>query len=225
MGWNRIRCNEVNRVQDEIVTFNVVTNGSLSKINFKKTAEVISGYILQPMSLFYHLRKLIFDERGDRMTGFGRQLSQKIESIRELGYEIKRDGGRKMKNISELAKLAARLYGSKWRERWRMSGNDRTWMLRNSLEAIEKAKVSVTSGDSRDLSDYKEFAAGIILVTLQRDSDLKRLQDDKVIDAFVDQLIKLLKEDFGGKLPSGTMKSYLIDAFEFEFLRDETGVK
>jgi hypothetical protein len=215
MGWDKIRCNNIDKVLDQIITFNAVNNGSLSKINFKETATVVSDYIFEPMSLFYHVHKLIFGKEDRKNKGFGKQFSEKLESVRMLGYEVERDGGRKMKNVTELAKSAAKLV----RPNWKMSGNDRTWMLRESLEVIEKARISTASGEDRDLSDYKEFIGGHILKTLDRDTSITWKPNESDIADFADKLIKLLKEDFGARVPSGSIKSYLIDAFEFEYMR------
>ena len=219
MGWDSIRCSRVNYVLDQISTFNVVVNGSLSKINFKLAADVILDYINQPMSLFYHVHNLVFNTNGRKKAGFGKQFREKIEHVRELGYEVERDGERKMKNITELAESAARMV----RPKWDMSGNDRTWMLRDSLEVIEKVRVSVTKGEDRDLSEYKEFIAGNILKSLERDADISWMPKEENIMDFAEKLIRLLKEDFNSRVPSGSMKSYLIDAFEFEYMRNGKG--
>lgn len=219
MGWDKIRCNQVDRVLDQISTFNVVVNGSVSKINFKETAKVILDYINQPMSLFYYVHKLVFSSNEKKRTGFGKQFSEKIESLRKLGYGVEIGGEKKMKNVTELAKSAARIV----RPKWNMSGNDRTWMLRDSLEVIEKVRVSITTGEGRDLSEYKEFIAGNILKSLERDKDISWLPKEGDIADFADKLIRLLKEDFNSMVPAGSMKSYLIDAFEFEYMRNGKG--
>ena len=219
MGWEKVRCNQVEDVLGQIATFNVVVNGSISKIDFKETAKVIGDYIRQPMSLFYHIHKLVFQEKDKKKTGFGKQFSEKVEYLRKLAYVSDKDGGRKMKNVTELAKSAAKMV----RPKWNMSGNDRTWMLRDSLEAIEKARVSLTRGENRDLLEYKVFIEGVILKTLERDKDKTWMPRDTDITDFADKLIKLLKEDFDSSIPSGSMKSYLINAFEFEYMRNEKG--
>ena len=219
LGWERIRCNQIEDVLGKITAFNVVVNGSINKIDFAGTTKVIIDYMQQPMSLFYHVHKLVFDEKKKGNAGFGKQFSGKIEEIRKLAYEFDRDGGRKMKNILELAKSAAKMV----RPKWNMSGNDRTWMLRDSLEVIEKARVSVTAGEERDLSEYKVFVEGGLLRTLERDKDRSWMPKDTDIADFADKLINLLKEDFGSKIPSGSMKSYLINAFEFEYMRNGKG--
>ena len=219
MGWDNIRCNQVEEVLDQVSTFNVVVNGSVSKINFKETASVILDYINQPMSLFYYVHKLVFSGNGKNRTGFGKQFSEKIESLRKLGYGVESDGERKMKNVTELAKSAARMVKPKWN----MSGNDRTWMLRDSLEVIEKVRVSITTGEDRDLSEYREFIAGNVLKSLERDRDISWMPREGDIVDFADKLIRLLKEDFNSRVPAGSMKSYLIDAFEFEYMRNGKG--
>ena len=215
MRWDKIRCNQIDKVLDQIITFNVVGNGSLNKINFKDTATIVGDYIFEPMSLFYHVHKLIFGRDDRKNKGFGKQFFEKVESVRKLGYGVECDGGRKMNNVTELAKSAAKLV----RPNWKMSGNDRTWMLRESLEVIEKARVSTVSGEERDLSEYKEFIGGHILKTLDRDKSITWTPKESDIADFAEKLIKLLKEDFGSRVPSGSIKSYLIDAFEFEYMR------
>ena len=219
MGWDKIRCNQVDRVLDQISTFNVAVNGSVSKMNFKETANVILDYVNQPMSLFYYVHKLVFGGNGKKRVGFGKQFSEKIESLRKLGYGVENGGEKKMKNVTELAKSAARMVKPKWN----MSGNDRTWMLRDSLEVIEKVRVSITTGEDRDLSEYREFIAGNILKSLERDKDISWMPKEGDIADFADKLIRLLKEDFNSMVPAGSMKSYLIDAFEFEYMRNGKG--
>lgn len=219
MGWDKVRCDQIDEVLDQISSFNVVANGSITKIDFAKSSGVIADYIFQPMSLFHHVHNLVFEEKNRKSRGFKKQFLSKINDIRKLAYETNRDGGRKMKNITELAKSAAKLE----RPSWNMSGNSRTWMLRDSLEALEKARVSLSAGEERDLSELKVFVSGVLLKTLEREKDRTWMPRNTDIEDFTDKLVTLLKEDFDSKVPSGSMKSYLINAFEFEYLRSGKG--
>ena len=225
-SWNKIRLNEIEGVKRVIEAFSVLANGSLVKINFDDTTEIMLAYKLDPMSIFYFAHKRIFDNSKDKKTrGFGRQFSQRIEDIRKLGYEVEKRGDKKMKNIEELAKIASRMVYA----RWEMSGNDRTWMIRDPLEAIESTRAKIKDGEKRDIGEFWDVIGGTLNTKLRRDrSDGKSnwVPVDE-IKKFSDALIKLLKEDYNGKIPTGTTKSYLINAFEFEYMltKEKVGEK
>ena len=212
MKWDKIRCNNIDKVLQEIIVFNVLSNGSLSKLDFKKTSETIMGYITTPMSLFIHIHEQASDKNGKYKIKT--QLSTKIQDIRKLAYESEKDGGNKMKNITELAGIAAKLV----RPKWDMSGNKRTWMLRDSLEVLEKSIFSVSKGVNRDISDFEMVIEGYLLENLERDKVFVNDKTIQLIKDFSKKLINLLKEDFNSKIPSGSMRSYLIYAFEFEYM-------
>ena len=216
-SWNRIRLNEIHKVKRIIETFSVITNGSLTKFNFEDMAEIMFAYVMQPMSIFYYAHKRVFEkDKGKRVTGFGLQFSQRIEEIRKLGYEVERKGDRKMKNVEELAKIASKIVYAKWD----MSGSDRTWMIRDSLEALEVMRSKVRDGEKRDISEFWDVIGGTLNTKLRRDTNEGKSSWVPIeeIKKFSDALIKLLKEDYNGKIPSGAAKSYLVNAFEFEYM-------
>lgn len=216
-SWDRIRCNQISNIIRTIQTFNVVSNGSIEKINFTDTYEVISSYMQNPMSIFYYVHRRVFAKEGkSESRGFGKQFSQRIEDIKKLGYGEEKKGDRKMKNIEELAKTASKIAYANWK----MSGNDRTWMLRDPLEAIEVARAKIVSGEKRDLDEYKDIVGGVLNTKLRREKSDGNSNWIPIgeIEKFSEILIRMLKEDFKGQVPSGAMKSYLINAFEFEYM-------
>ena len=214
-SWEKIRCNEILKVKKMIQTFNVVYNGSLEKINFEKTSLIILHYIQNPLSLFSYVHEYLFGEREKKLRGFGKQFSQRIDDIRKLGYVNEKKGGVKMKNIESLAMVSAKIQ----RPEWDMSGNQRTWMLRESLDALELARAKIQGGAKRDIVEFEDIVGGVINREMR--SRTKGANNWIPVDAireFAKQLTKLLKEDFGGQIPSGAMKSYFINAYEFEYM-------
>ncbi|MGC8656965.1 MAG: hypothetical protein ACP5RS_06390 [Thermoplasmata archaeon] len=213
MGWEKIRCNEVKKVKDEILTFNCIANGSTNKISYKDTSLVIKDYVQNTWTIFHHIhKKNLENKNGYKLS---KDFLQRIDKIRQLAYNTNKKGERDMKNIMDLANSAAIIQ----RPKWNMSGSERTWIIRDSLEAIEKARSTVKDGDKKDISEFKEFAEGVIYKTIERTKGPnEKMPKESDIKDFVEKLIKLLKEDFDGKIPAGSMKAYLIDAFEFEYM-------
>lgn len=121
-----------------------------------------------------------------------------------------------MKNIEELAKIASKIVYANWE----MSGSDRTWMIRDPLEAIEATRAKIKGGDKRDLSEFWDIIGGTLNTKLRRDKNEGKGNWVPIeeVKKFSDTLIKLLREDYNGKIPSGATKSYLINAFEFEYM-------
>lgn len=217
-SWNTIRCNEISKVRKVMEAFSVVTNGSLEKMNFKDMQGVITQYIQCPMSIFKAVHDYLFkkNEEGKNRSGFGKQFPQRIYEIRRLGYSVEKEGDRKMKNIEKLATIGSQIIPADWK----MSGNERTWMLRDTLEALEVARVKVKNGEKIDLEEFRDVIGGVLLASIRREfsKDGDKFIPMNKIGEFTDSLIKLLKEDFEGRIPSGSMKSYLINAFEFEYM-------
>ena len=216
-SWNKIRLNEIEKVKRTIQTFSVLANGSLEKINFEDTSNIMSAYQKDPMSIFYYAHKRIFEnEGGKKSRGFGGQFSQRIGDIRKLGYEVEKRGEQKMKTIEELARIASRITYANWD----MSGSERTWILRDPIEALEVYRAKVKGGEKRDLNEFWDIIGGTLNAKLRRDKngDKSKWIPFEEIKNFSDALIRLLKEDFDGKIPSGATKSYLINAFEFEYM-------
>jgi len=214
-SWYKIRCNEFDEIQRKIQTFNVVQNGSLEKINFKDTSRGILRYTESPMSIFSDVHNIVFKSRDGKVYPFGKQFSKRIDDVRKLGYEVEKKGENKMKGIRELARIGSSMKQAKWK----MSGSERTWMLRDSLEALEVMRAKTNNGSKRSLGEYKDVVSGVLSAKLRRDQDNTNawIPVDR-INEFSDALIRLLEEDFLGKIPTGAVKSYLIDAFEFEYM-------
>ncbi|MGP6206921.1 hypothetical protein ACNF42_02655 [Cuniculiplasma sp. SKW3] len=215
-SWNAIRCNEISNVKKIMQAFNVLVNGSLDKFDFKKMAEIMVDYIQNSMSIFSYVHNYISEVKERGRKGFGVQFSKEIEDIRKLGYNVEKEGDEKMKNIEKLAKIASEIE----KANWKMSGNDRTWMMRDSLEGLETARIRVKEGQNKKLSEFKDIVGGILLTKVTRDykdEDKKFIPLNKIIE-FADCLIELIENDFAGRIPSGAMKSYLINAFEFEYM-------
>lgn len=214
-SWNAIRCNEMDQVKETIQTFNVIGNGSLEKIDFKHTSEKMLDYIQNPLSIFSHVHNLLFKNGDNSRRGFGKQFSQRIEDIRKLGYEVIKRGEEKMKRIEKLAGIASGIKHANWN----MSASVRTEMIRDSLDAIEVARAKTKEGSVRKLSDYEDIVGGVILTKLRRDSERNNSWIPlESINEFSKTLIEMLEEDFSGKTPSGALKSYIINAYEFEYM-------
>ncbi len=222
-SWNSIRSNQFIEVKRTIQTFNLVVNGSLEKINFDGTTKVMLDYILQPMSIFFHVHNFLFKDTDRPARGFGKQFSQRIDEIRKLGYEVKNRGDKKMKKIKELAEIASRIQKASWGS----SSSKRTWMIMDPLEAIDRVRVKAKNGSKRPLSDFRDIIGGVLIVKLRRDaSSTGAWVPLDEVNKFSGTLIELLEEDFQGKIPTGSLKSYLINAFEFEYMlttRDRRG--
>lgn len=215
-SWNVLRLNEIATTQRKIETFNVLGNGSIEKIDFKETSTIMMEYMQNPMSIFSFVHKRLFEERNEtKVRGFGKQFLQRVEDIRKLGYETEKRGVKKMKNIEELARIASKIVYPKWK----MSGNERTWMLRDTLEAIETSRAKVKGGESRPIEDFLDIIGGVINTKLRGKSEENNNYIPVTeIKNFSNSLIRLIKDDFNGKIPSGAVKSYLINAFEFEYM-------
>jgi hypothetical protein len=135
-----------------------------------------------------------------------------IENLidRPVGIKEKNNGVEKMEEIKNLAKAALRLKNPG------DSSNKRTWLVRDSLYALEKWKSNTGGTGNHDLADFLDILDGQILKGLERE-DIE-IRNHTYIDDFSRALISALDKLFGGRVPSGSMKSYFIDAFEFEYL-------
>ena len=219
MYYDKIRCNRISEVLLELKAFNSLVKGEiLGKGKLKNTAQVIRDYIQNPFSIFSYIHSLISskDFEGRKVNGLMNRLSPFLRKLREMGYETTKDGGKKMENIKNLANAAYELVHLKY---WDSSSNERTWMLRDTLESLEKAKAVVARGENRSLIDFEDIVNGVIFKTLSRDKEKNNWEPQpEKIKKFSELLFKLLKEDFNDKIPSGQMRSYLINAFEFEYI-------
>ncbi|MCL5782722.1 MAG: hypothetical protein M1476_02280 [Candidatus Thermoplasmatota archaeon] len=203
MGWTSIRCNQVSDIKAKLYLFQDVANNCPGKPH-----QVITDFIMNPFSLFYWIHK-----SGDKMY---RLASKKNELKSLILGRVKTNNvgtgkGLNMDRLEKMAEIAAKMkkLGAK------ASNNEKTWWIRESLDVIEKTRVSLTDGAKRDLNSFEVYVSGNILATLERDEKVKGLIPTELVKSFSKEFISMLKEDFGSKMPSGSMKSYLIQAFEF----------
>jgi len=219
MKYNKIRCNRINEVISEIKAFNCLADGELlGKGDLKVTSQIMRDYLQNKLSIFFHVHNLISSKKyeGRKIENLFRTLDPFIQKIEELGYGNTKKGGKKMDNIKNLAMAAYELVHLKY---FGSSSNDRTWMIRDSLEALEKTRASVKKQEKFGLENFEDIVSGVIFKTLDRNkNENKWMPSAEKITSFSKSLIKLLNDDFNGKIPSGQMKSYLINAFEFEYI-------
>ncbi len=206
MGWNKIRCNNISWIQKEIYFFLNAARKN-NKFDYDNASVIIKDYLRDNFSLSYYVHDQFFN-------GYHNILSSvdNINLMRKLVYGNK---GVKMEKIEKMGELAAELY----RLTPKSSGSDRGWMVRESLEVVEKMKAETKIGE---LSDLKDFVSGHMSKNLERllkrerpDLDLKPRSEN--ILRFTDLLFSLINDEFKGKIPSGITRSYLIDAFEIEY--------
>ncbi len=207
MKWDKIRCNNILDVRTEINFF--LDSGKRDrKIDYDSTATVLRDFLRDNYSLLHYVHSQYF---GDNRYILSTQ--DKIYLMRKLVYGKK---GGTMKKVEQLADIAADLY----RLKWDSSANDRGWMLRESLEVLEKMKAETKTSNLDELGD---FVSGNILRNLERlykrdaGTENFKINKQKIID-FSNVLLSLIQDEFKGKVPSGTTRSYLIDGFEIEYM-------
>jgi len=204
MKWNKLRCNNLNSVENKILFFRDASkvNGN---VDYDNCANVIRDYIRDNLSINYYVHKQLFDNSYRSFD-----LKGKKEIFHELVYE---KGGEIMKEIENLGNIAAGLY----RLRFDSSASDRGWMLRESLEVLEKMKAET---NAKNLEDLKEFISGHLYTGMKRlylRDNLNSKPDINKINDFTGELISLIINEFKGRIPSGNTRSYLIDGFEIEY--------
>lgn len=207
MKWNKIRCNNVYKVKSEISFF--LDSGKKSrKVDYENTASIIRDYLRDNYSLLHYVHGQYFGENRYILSTL-----DKVDLMRELVYGKK---GEVMKKVEQLGDIAADLY----RLKWDSSSSDRGWMIRESLEVLEKMKAETKTSSLDELGD---FVAGHILTNLERlykreaGTANTKINKEKIID-FSNTLLSLISKEFKGKVPSGTTRSYLIDGFEIEYM-------
>ena len=207
MKWNKIRCNNIFDVKTEISFF--LDSGKRDrKIDYDSTAMVLRDYLRDNYSLLYYVHSQYFGENRYILS-----TPDKVYLMRKLVYGKK---GEIMKKVEQLADIAANLY----RLKWDSSASDRGWMLRESLEVLEKMKAETKTSNLEELGD---FVSGNILKNLERlyrreaGTENLKVNKEKIMD-FSNVLLNLISEEFKGKVPSGTTRSYLIDGFEIEYM-------
>jgi hypothetical protein len=207
---NKVRCNQIEEKLNFLELINLIAGKSLN-IDFKMISKILSDYIMEPISIFSYIMK---HENNKKSKGIIKTLGfeniEKIEELINYEYEIKKHkrGEKIMDDLKELARSAVAL------KRPGFSSSERTWMLRDSLEALEKWSSFDKSSDRNDIEKMREIIEGVVYKGLKSEYNVPK---EKVED-FANSLVKFLKNHFNGKIPTGSIRSYLINAFEFEYI-------
>jgi len=220
LKWDKIRCNEVTKIIEYIDFLHFISgNNSKGKTKGKnKVSEILMDFVKDPLSLFHHIkRNFMTDPKLEKrffMDSYnGRPIYDLIKDfIFYYSNQAQKEVMNKMKEIEELANIAYDLIGP----RFPRSTNERTWMLRDSLDALEKIAASFSTS-KRDLSDFRDIVSGRISAGLKRNNPY--FINTEKIDQFSETLINMIKNSFNGKIPAGAIKSYIIDAFEFNLMK------
>ena len=205
MKWDNIRCNNIFEIKNKIVFFLQVANQK-NQWDFGTAATIIKEYLRDNFSISYYVHKQIIDNKIKLLL-----KKEKIDLYRKLVYGNR---GEKMKKLEDLGDIASDLY----RLKSRSSGSDRGWMIRESLEVLEKVKAE---SKTENISDLTDFVSGHLYKNLERfytRENFKFKPDNVKIIDFTEILFSLINNEFKGKIPSGITRSYLIDAFEIEYI-------
>ncbi|PYB67556.1 hypothetical protein DMB44_08615 [Thermoplasma sp. Kam2015] len=230
LGISRIRYNRIEEVQKFFQNISIladISRGSRKREEQREEqiSEILREFSREPISLFsFCMDAVRASERQATSKGTEKSIVKKINYIKRSMEIYVSDGfggvkgGVNMENLKKLAKIARDL----WKPADNMSGSQRSWMLRESLDVLEKV-LSEGKGDSVKLEEYTEFIEGHLYKGLEAerdktDSKQRVVIDEENIKEFSKTLIEMISRDFNGRIPSGTMKSYLIDAFEFEYM-------
>jgi len=207
MGYTLLRYSQLDQISKEFnLLKNITKNSYGNKKLFKNMANILRDYINEPLSIFQYIKdfnKMFYQNSGE-------------ENFQYL-LELLKKRGVKMYNMDVLADKAVEIKRVSSKD----STNEKTWLIREPIEALEKlqAESRRPDGTKRPLADFREYIEGIILSSLERDETQKKYINIEKIEKFSDALVTLLNEDFSGKIPSGSLKSYLISAFEFLYVK------
>lgn len=204
MGYDRLRCDQIGNAMMEIEIFERVAASFYSKFSDSNTAAVIREFARSPLSIFKFKKDRSRDGKGDDF------ILKKFEDIRKMVEKR----GKNMKNLEVLAQRAAEIARVSSRD----SNNSKTWLIRTGLEGFEKARSSLRKGREYSLEDMEEFCAGPIWSGIERDANLAKYKNITKVQSFAKALVTMLNDDFGGKVPSGNARSYLISAFEYMYI-------
>lgn len=213
----KVRYNRLREVQDFLMTIGTIA--SFTRKNRNKgdeVAEILREFSRNPLSLFSYALELADYNGGDRGKRI-KPLRSRIEKYAGQGF-----GGVKGGVNTESLKKLARIGRSLWMPTPDMSGSQRSWMLRDSIDILEKA-LSEPRGRETGIDSYSELIEGHLYKLLRSHWDRQEEKgkinlDPERIREFSRTFLDLIKGDFGGKPPSGNMKAYVIDAFEFEYV-------
>jgi len=218
LKWDKIRCNKISEVLDFVNLFKFVSGNSNKNRGAKEIniVEVLNAFIEDPLSIFHYLKKvymgnpklerILFDNKDyDIYNGINKLIDRYLN-------QAPNGGNKKMKEIRELADIAFELMGPKFPK----STNQRTWMLRDALDALEKMSA-ISSGKNDDLNNFKDIISSRIYKGLERDNEYN--VKIELIEKFSETLINMINNSFGKRIPAGNLKSYIIDAFEFNLMK------
>ncbi|AAT42593.1 hypothetical protein [Picrophilus oshimae] len=158
-----------------------------------KIDKIMRDIAREPLAIFYYAvdTKKLFSEYYYNII---------MELIKTRGVE--------MKNLEELAEIAA---GIK-RVYYNDSNSDKTWLIREGIEVLEK----MTATTKKPLDELYDVCAGHLYAEANRKSNAYVTTENT--GNFARTLIKMIKEDLHGKIPSGNVKTYLISGFEYLYL-------
>ncbi len=132
MKWNKLRCNNLASVKNQMSFFMSVSKTN-NNFDYDNCANVIRDYIRNNLSLNSYVHKQIF-EGHYRFS----DSTDDYDVFHKLVYDKR---GEMMKEIENLGNIAADLYLL----RYDSSSSDRGWMLRESLEVLEKMKAETNA--------------------------------------------------------------------------------
>lgn len=204
LEYNYLRFDQIDPAINEVEIFAGIAASFYLKFSDSNTANVMREFARNPLSIFQFKSK---------SNGDGKHDDYIIRRFKEILIMVEKRG-KKMKNLEVLAERAAEIA----RVNERDSSTSKTWLLRTGLDAFERARTTLIKGHEHKLDDLVEFCAGPIWSTIERDSNLDKYKDIRKVKAFTEALVKMLNEDFGGKVPSGNARSYLISAFEYMYI-------
>lgn len=204
LGYDRLRCDEILPVKKELYVFTGVAASFYANFSVSKTANVMREFSRNPLS--------IFQFKSDSKNA-GKKEDFILKKFKEICEMIEKRG-KSMKNLEILAERAAEIARVSPND----SNNTKTRLLRTGLDAFEKARATLSNGRDYTLEDIEEFCAGPIWSGIERDDKFAKNKDIIKVQSFVKALVKMLNDDFNGKIPSGNAKSYLISAFEYMYI-------
>lgn len=203
LKYDYIRFDQIDDAINEVQIFTGIAASFYSKFSDSNTANVMREFVRNPYSIF----------QFKNSNGDGKHDDYILRRFEEIRAMVEKRG-KNMKNLEVLAEKAAKIT----RVYQNDSSNSKTWFLRTGLDAFEKARSSLAKGREYNLEEMEEFCAGPIWSGIERDSKLEKYKDITKVKAFTKALVNMLNEDFGGKIPSGNARSYLISAFEYMYI-------
>ena len=216
LKWDKLRCNQIREVLEFVDLFFFVSGKGIKGNSKNATYQVMYDFVKEPLSIFSHIKRNLMVNNKSEQELFKKKEYNFLEKLDRLfNYSINqapREVMLKMKEIQDLADIAYNLLAP----RFPRSTNERTWIIRDPIYALEKVSAEYKQG-SANLEEFKDVVSSVVYKGLQRDK--KFYIDMSIIDKYSETLIDLIKNSFDGRVPAGSFKSYLIDAFEFDLMK------